>query len=466
MRLPSLLLLSVGVLSGLTACQPSVTHKNLPSGPAPSLTGSGSAPLLRLVGSNSIGNTLAPALAKAYMEKRLGATRVVVSEDPARHSRRIEGFLKGEAGARHIEVVATGSGFAFTALEQGKADIGMSSRSITAEEIGRLASLGNMSDPNCEYVLGLDGLAVIVHPESPVSKLTVEQLARIYSGSAGNWGEVGGPTLPIHRYARNRESGTFGSFMDLVLGRMGDMAGDTRYVVDSRELSAAVAGDRGAIGFVALPFVGQDRAVGIASYNPMPIPPTIINVAREAYPLTRRLYLYTPEHPANPAVAEFVQFALSPEGQAIVDRLGFVGQSVEPVMPEQFLGQLPANTPTAYRQLAQTALVVPVTIRFKPHSAELDNKATRDIGRLAQWLDASRYRGHAVTLAAFGNSPDGLYAAPDEATAGAAAVKAELIRHGIGAVSILDLGGALPLAPEESAWAREKNRRVEIWVSR
>ncbi|MGY6217554.1 substrate-binding domain-containing protein [Methylolobus aquaticus] len=466
MRLPSLLLLSVGVLVGLTACQPSVTHKTQPSGPAPSLTGSGSAPLLRLVGSNSIGNTLAPALAKAYMEQRLGASRVVVSEDPARHSRRIEGFLPGEAGARHIEVVATGSGFAFTALEQGKADIGMSSRSITAEEIGRLASLGNMSDPNCEHVLGLDGLAVIVNPENPVSRLTVEQLARIFSGSAGNWGEFGGPTLPIHRYARNRESGTFDSFRDMVLGRMGDMASDTHYVVDSRELSAAVAGDRGAVGFVALPFVGQERAVGIASYNQVPIPPTIVNVAREVYPLTRRLYLYTPANPANPAVAEFVEFALSPAGQTIVGRMGFVGQSVEPVVPEKFLGQLPAKVPPSYRQLAQTALVVPVTIHFKPHSTELDNKASRDIGRLAEWLDSSPYRGHAVTLAAFGNSPDGLYAAPNETTAGATAVKAELIRRGVSAVSILDLGEALPLAPDESARAREKNRRVEIWVSR
>ena len=466
MRSLLLLSLSLGALLGLSACQTSVTQKVRPGGATPSPMSSDSAPLLRLVGSNSIGNALAPALAKAYLEQRLAASRVVVSEDPTRHTRRIEGLLPGESEARHIEVVATGSGFAFAALEHGEADIGMSSRSINAEEIARLASLGDMRAASCEHVLGLDGLAVIVHPENPVSKLTVEQIARIFSGSAQYWDEAGGPHLPIHRYSRNRESGTFGSFMDLVLGRMGDMAGDTRYVVDSRELSTAVARDRSAIGFIALPFIGEDRALGIASYNEVPIPPTIINVAREAYPLTRRLYLYTPEHAENPAVAEFVAFALSPAGQAIVDRLGFVGQSVEPVAAEQFLGQLPADTPPSYRRLAQTALIVPVTIRFKPHSTELDNKASRDISRLTAWLESSRYRGHTVTLAAFGNSPDGLYAARNEAAAGAAAVKAELIRRGVKSVNVLDLSGALPLAPEESAWAREKNRRVEIWIDR
>jgi phosphate transport system substrate-binding protein len=287
-----------------------------------------SPPLLRLVGSNTIGRAVAPALAKAYMEQRLGAAGVVVHPGPGWFGRNqiwIAGVLPGETKPRRIEVVAAGSGFAFTSLERGEADVGLSSRAITSEEQTRLAALGDMRGPKSEHVLGLDAIAVIVHPDNPVAALTVERVAQIFDGTIKNWREVGGLKLSIHRYARNRESGTYHSFREMVLNSSGDLARDARYVADSRELSDAVARDPSGIGFVGLPYIGKAKALDLtAPQTEFPAAP--LTVPRKDHPLSRRLYLYTPAHPSHPRVMEFVDFALSPVGQSLVEEAGFIGR--------------------------------------------------------------------------------------------------------------------------------------------
>ena len=423
-------------------------------------------PLLRLVGSNTIGSSLAPALAKAYLEQRLGARGVAIRPGLGRHDQWIEGLPEGASRPRRIEVAATGSSFAFSALERGEADIGLSSRAITPVEIRRLAALGNMRSVKSEHILGLDGIAVIVNPGNPITTLTLEQVARLFDGTVKNWLEIGGVKQPVHRYARNKESGTYLSFLEMVTRSHGRLARNTRYYVDSRELSEAVAADPGAIGFVAIPYVGRAKALKLAALHHAPFAATPLNVYREDYPLSRRLYLYTPETPANPRVADFLDFALSPAGQALVEDAGFVGQREHPISPPDNLHHLPENAPRRYVELTRTADRVSFSIRFKEGEAEPDSKAWRDLPRLIQVLISPQYRKRQVILATFAGPADGTAAARRVPPESIAKLKAELERNGLTNVKVEDFGQSLPLAPTDTSEGREKNRRIELWLVR
>jgi phosphate transport system substrate-binding protein len=146
---------------------------------------------------------------------------------------------------------------------------------------------------------------------------------------------------------RNRESGTFEFFTTHTLASGETLAPDTRYITESHEVSLAVARDRDAIGFVGLPYVGESKALKLIAIDQAAFPATKLNVYREDYPLSRRLYLYTPSSSANPAAQDFVAFTMSPEGQQIVEDIGFVGQAVAPVSGRQAARQLPSNAPTS-----------------------------------------------------------------------------------------------------------------------
>lgn len=97
----------------------------------------------------------------------------------------------------------TGSGTGITVVKEGRCDIGLSSCALKAEE---------KADGLQETILALDGIAVIVHPQNPVSDLTAEQIAKIYTGEITNWKEVGGDDAEIVLIGREAGSGTGDGF--------------------------------------------------------------------------------------------------------------------------------------------------------------------------------------------------------------------------------------------------------------
>ena len=96
----------------------------------------------------------------------------------------------------------TGSGSGIQAVSEGRCDIGLSSRALKDDEKATLT----------ETVVALDGIAMIVNPENPVSDLTVEQIADIYTGKITNWSEVGGSDAEIVLIGREAGSGTRDGF--------------------------------------------------------------------------------------------------------------------------------------------------------------------------------------------------------------------------------------------------------------
>ena len=143
------------------------------------------------------------------------------------------------------------------------------------------------------------------------------------------------PFAPIKIYARDNKSGTFDTFKTLVLGAKALAPGATRFE-DSNTLSEAVAGDRNGIGFIGLPYVHGAKALAVSEEGARALQATRLTVATEDYPLSRRLYLYTPANPTNRFTRKFIEFALSKQGQDVVGNSGFVAQIVT---PQQHSGQ-------------------------------------------------------------------------------------------------------------------------------
>ena len=413
--------------------------------------------ILRLSGSNTIGEALAPALAEEFL-KRQGATAVKTLPGDRDDEVFVRGLLPGDRTPKAIEIHAHGSALAFEDLADGHADIGMSSRKIKAEEVSQLASLGDMTSPACEHILGLDGIAVIVSRKNPVRTLAKEQIAQIFQGEIGNWLQVGGSDGAIHLYARDDKSGTYDTFLTLVLGNA-PLAASAQRVEDSRKLSDAVAQDPNAIGFIGLTYVQETQAVAVYENGAAALLPTPFTVATEDYALSRRLFLYTPAQPRQELTRRFVDFALSSIGQNIVAEVGFVGQNVSAAAAAASSTAVPAD----YRRLTSGYDRLSLDFRFREGSSQLDNKAVADLARVVTFVTDLHYSGDHLVLLGFNDSKE---ATENLSKARADAVAQQFEQRGVKASTVVGFGSQIAVASNDTPEGRQKNRRVEIWLKR
>ncbi len=203
----------------------------------------------------------------------------------------------------------------------------MSSRTIKDKEIA-LARKKNI-EPK-EIKVALDGLVVVVHPDNPVGKLTLDELASIFSGKITNWKEVGGKDEKIVILSREVNSGTHVYFKEHVL-RKNDPASQEEFspgalmLSSSQAIAEEVANNTAAIGYYGMGYVSaKQKAILIAKDAKSEyIAPTAENVISGKYPISRPLLLYTNGEPKD-EVKGFVDFALSKEGQEIVLKTDFV----------------------------------------------------------------------------------------------------------------------------------------------
>ncbi len=226
-----------------------------------------------------------------------------------------------------ISVSGGGSGTGIAALLNGTVDIANASRPIKPEELEAARTQG--IEP-VEFVVARDAIAVIVHPENPVSALTLQQVSDIYSGKINNWAEVGGEDRPIVRLSRETNSGTHVYFLETVL-RLGDKNNRTLFAMDTLLLPSSegivyeLRQNPNAIGYDGLGYVPPDlKTLAIARAEGEPyVLPSIETVNSGEYPIARDLYMYTPGPPSG-IVRDYLNWILSPPAQAIVAELGFV----------------------------------------------------------------------------------------------------------------------------------------------
>lgn len=214
-----------------------------------------------------------------------------------------------------IRVSGGGSSVGIQSVGEGIADIGMASRELKDEEKSRYPNLKPI-------VIAKDGIAIIVHPDNPVTSLTLKQIRGIYNGTYTNWKEVGGPDKEIVVINRDSASGTREFFWKHVMQK-DDFVATALEKNSNGAVKQTVSQTPNAIGYVGLGYVDNSvRAVKIKE-DEMEIEPTVENVLNGEYPISRSLYMITNGEPKG-IVKDFIDFVLSEEGQKIVEEEGFV----------------------------------------------------------------------------------------------------------------------------------------------
>lgn len=204
----------------------------------------------------------------------------------------------------------TGSGTGITAVKEGRCDIGLSSRALKEEE---------KADGLQETILALDGIAVIVHPQNPVSDLTVEQIAKIYTGEITNWKEVGGDDAEIVLIGREAGSGTRDGFESITNTK--EACKYRQELTSTGDVITTVSGNPAAIGYASLASVKD--SVKALSVNG--IVPSEATVKDGTYSIQRPFVLVTRTgEELSPAAQAFFDYATSQDASALISAQGAV----------------------------------------------------------------------------------------------------------------------------------------------
>jgi phosphate transport system substrate-binding protein len=405
---------------------------------------------LTIQGSNTIGAKLAPSLVSGYFHS-LGARNLVLTATAENESR-----ITAQQDIV-VDIAAHGSGTGFKALNSGLADIAAASRPAKQKEIDQLAELTALTSQRSEHIIGIDGLAIITHPQNPINQLSVEQVAAIFSGEITNWIDLGGRFGEINLYSRDDKSGTWDSFKRMVLGKTELAATALRFEAND-ELSDRVSRDINGIGFVGLPSVRLAKLMAISDGQGKALKPNQLTISTEDYALSRRLYFYTDDTPKNPHTLSFIQFVQSPAGQKIVAANGFIAQNIEVVEPLDYV-----SLPLDFQLLAGEGQRLTVNFRFKEGSARLDNRALRDVQRLVDFSHQNPDKK--LILIGFGDQKKSKERSQLLSKLRAMAVRRELVKQGIYPKFNYGYGEQLPVASNEREAGKYKNRRVEVWLS-
>lgn len=218
-----------------------------------------------------------------------------------------------------VQVTGGGSGTGISALINGTTDICNSSRPMKSSERAKLqeryATLG------VEIKSAKDGLSVYVNDANPVKDLSVDQLKGVYLGQITNWKQIGGPDAKIIVYGRENNSGTYAFFKDHVLEGK-DYVATMQSMPGTAAVVNAVAKDANGIGYGGMAYAKGIRIVPLKKGNGPAIAPSAATVGNGTYPLSRYLYMYTAQRPSG-AVKQYIDWILSPEGQAIATQVGY-----------------------------------------------------------------------------------------------------------------------------------------------
>jgi phosphate transport system substrate-binding protein len=227
----------------------------------------------------------------------------------------------------NMSVTGGGSGTGFAALLNATCDIAMASRMIEDKE--RETAKSNGIFP-VEFKVGLDGLVVIAHSSNPVNGLTLDQIRDIFMANITDWKQVGGNESRIVILSRESNSGTHLFFKEQVLRKGNkksreEFAPGALLMPSSQAIVNEVIQNPHAIGYVGIGYLSPQLKGFQIEKSPGSgfVKPAIENVAAGRYPISRPLFLYTNGEPTG-AVKEFIDYALSAEGQAVVRELDFV----------------------------------------------------------------------------------------------------------------------------------------------
>ena len=237
-----------------------------------------------------------------------------VSTDGSTSMEKVIGALSESYMAANKDVTVnynpTGSGAGITAVQEGTCDIGLSSRALKDEE--KAAGLK-------ETVLAYDGIAIIVHPDNPVSDLSIEQIAKLYTGEITNWKDVGGSDAEVVLIGREAASGTRDGFESITGTK--DECQYRQELTSTGDVITAVSQNPDAIGYASLAAIKDSvKALSVDG-----VTPSEATVKDGSYQVQRPFVLVTVEGKALSAAAQsFFDYATSADAADIIAKAGAV----------------------------------------------------------------------------------------------------------------------------------------------
>ena len=204
----------------------------------------------------------------------------------------------------------TGSGSGIQAVSEGRCDIGLSSRALKDDE--KASGL-------VETVVALDGIAIVVNPENPVSDLDIDTIAKIYTGEITNWKDVGGNDAEIVLIGREAGSGTRDGFESITDTK--DACQYRQELTSTGDVINTVSQNPDAIGYASLSAVGDSvKALTVGG-----VEATEVTVKDGSYVVQRPFVLVTKEGTKlSPAAQAFFDYALSADAASIIASAGAV----------------------------------------------------------------------------------------------------------------------------------------------
>ena len=212
-----------------------------------------------------------------------------------------------------FEIAAEGSSTGVASVIDGTAEVGMSSRDPKDKEVAKAKAKGvDMKT----VTVAKDGIAIIVNESNPIDSISIDEIELIFSGDVTDWSGITAQTGAISAYTRNTSSGTYAVFQKMGMNSR-DYGADTQKMAGNEQIAAEVAKNPNGIGYVGLAYINTPGVKVIPVNGSAP--------DSADYPLARPLYYLINKGEALSSVAnDFIGFSMSPEGQAIVNRVHFL----------------------------------------------------------------------------------------------------------------------------------------------
>jgi phosphate transport system substrate-binding protein len=244
---------------------------------------------IKIRGSNTIGEELAPRLVSEYKKSHNGVT---------------------------FDTEFKGSVYGIGSLMGGYCDIAGSSKPVMKEQ-EEVALIHGVKFK--EFILGSYTVCILVNSNNAISNLTSNQIQGLFTGQVQNWKEVGGPDAPVQVLVRDPVSGTHFGFKEIALANQ-EYASRAQFFTNYLGIADAVAKDPFTLGYAGLNLAQHP---GTKALSVDGVAPNAANVNTKKYPYVRSLRFYTDAAKETAATKDFISFVLAPSGQEILTQLGY-----------------------------------------------------------------------------------------------------------------------------------------------
>lgn len=446
-------------------------------------------PMLRVWAPPYLADTLGRGVATAFLAARFGPeiawtdrSDAVVRGDVADPQRK---------GVAAIDLTAASVPASLAAIATGQADVALTARPAAPREIARVreAGLGDLRSRTGENVIALEALAIIASPDLNVAAIRLPEFRAALTDAAAPL-RLGEDAAPVTLHAPSPANAATHALVSDLLLKDAALHANVATAARDAEILERVATGANAVGVVRYTSA-VERPLAVRTACGITTAPSDFNVKTEGYPLTRRIFLYTPPATTNPAIGNFAEFA-EHSGARAIPNLGFVGLDIlrepERAAPRDAAREgapneggpnedaprdgaardgADAQTLAQYAAFTQDYESLSAVLRFRVGSSDLDGRARRDVRRVADFIRSRQVRPKEIRLVGFADST-GDVAVNQRLSTQRAAAAANAIRRELPDMpaSTLGVGEIAPVACNSDEAGRQLNRRVEIWIEK